>query len=691
MTKQLLTDEFINSYPDFPEHMNELARFVFYRTYSRYLPELGRRETWKETCRRAVEYNCSLIPGTTREEAEKFFDNMFNLKQFLSGRTLWIGGTEAARKFPMANFNCSFVVIDDFEAIDDIFYLLMLGTGTGFRILKSDVDKLPRVRTELPMVVEPYSPTPKHQRADHTSLSFTGKVATIKVGDSKEGWVQALSMFLKLFWHKDYRDVQGVVLNFNDVRPKGERLKVFGGTASGHASLQTMFEKIHAVLTTDRFAPKPVDGKLRPIHILDICNIIGQNVVVGGVRRTAEIALLDPTDDETITAKKDLWKYPDKFHRFLSNNSVFYEEKPSWERLQWQFDVLQNEGEPCFVNAEAARKRRPDFQGVNPCVEILLANRGLCNLTTINIMAFVEDGKLDLEGLLEAQRLSARAGYRMTNVTLELYKWDQIQKRDRLTGCSVTGWKDAMEALSYDEKQEAELMAMLGKAAREAANEYADSLGLPRPLLATAVKPEGTISQIAGGVSSGLHHTHAPYFIRRIRINAHDPLCKVAEELGWQVHNEVGQGVTIVDPETGEEKLTPVDTKVIDFPIKAPVSRTKYEVSALEQLNTYYNFQENYTEHNSSNTISVKDHEWAEVAQNIWDKWDDMVAVSFLKLDGHTYDLAPYEAIDKEQYEEVRAKMKQFDPELLLKHETGEQFELDSNDPDCSTGACPTR
>lgn len=127
MKKQLLTDDFINQYPDYPEHMSELAKFVYTRTYSRWLPEKGRRETWKDTCRRSVEYNCSLIPGVTREEAEKFFDNQFNLKQFLSGRTMWIGGTEAARKFPMANFNCSFAVIDDFEAIDDIFYLLMLG------------------------------------------------------------------------------------------------------------------------------------------------------------------------------------------------------------------------------------------------------------------------------------------------------------------------------------------------------------------------------------------------------------------------------------------------------------------------------------------------------------------------------------------------------------------------------------
>lgn len=679
----ILTKDFLSQYPDFPPHMNELGQFVFYRTYSRWIPELGRRETWKETCARAVNYNCSLVPGVTREEAELLFDNMFNLRQFLSGRTLWIGGTEAARKFPMANFNCSFTVIDDFEAIDDIFYLLMLGTGTGFRILKDDVAKLPRIRENLPMVIEPYKPTPKHMRSDHTSMYFDGNVATIKVGDSKEGWVTALSYFLRLFWDKKYRDVQGVVLNFNDVRPKGERLKTFGGTASGHESLKNMFEKIHAVLTTDRFAPKPVNGKLRPIHILDICNIIGENVVVGGVRRTAENALLDINDEETILAKKDIMNYPDKYHRFLSNNSIFYTEKPSWEMLQWQFEVLQNEGEPCFLNYQAASKRRPNFQGVNPCFEILLDSKGMCNLTTVNVMGFVRNGKLDLKGLLKAQWLSARAGYRMTNVDLELHKWDLIQKRDRLVGCSLTGWKDAMEALGYGPKQEAQLLRKLKEVAREAANEYADSLGMNRPLLVTTVKPEGTLSQVAGGVSSGLHHTHAPYYLRRVRINAHDPLLKAVEELGWRTHNEVGQGITV------NGQYVPVTTKVIDFPISAPVSRTKYDVSALEQLETYYRFQENYTEHNSSNTISVKDHEWGEVAKNIYDNWDKMVAVSFLKLDGHSYDLAPYEAISKEEYEELKSKMKPFDPEVLQKYEHGEDFDV-GNDG-CESGACPVR
>ena len=821
------------------------------------------------------------------------------------------------------------------------------------------------------------------------------------MGDSKEGWVQATTHYFEIITNPLIR-VNEIEIVYDSVRPKGERLKTFGGTASGHESLKNMFEKIHNVITTDIYAPRPVNGKLRPIHLLDICNIIGENVVVGGVRRTSEIALLDANDKESIEAKSNLT--PEKYHRFMSNNSIFYNEKPSRDQLAWQFQVLKETGEPCFVNAEAGRKRNPNFQGVNPCftgdmrlltksgyvrfdelvdtrpiiinkdgveseskvwcsgekevyeimfinrnsmtctgnhvfmtidgeeveakdlkgkrimpfiskpvdldehyiklgfiqgdgclsrlesethlglevnlgkddgdvkklfgfngegklfytkeytsdlielgfsseclpnrllpssikswnnkqkksflnglysangsvissgrialkstckellnevqellseiginsyittnkskkvsfsngdyvckesydlnvqqyesrlkfyqeigfmqeykmikleqilisqspkvlssnstgkmekvydftepithwgvvegliahncVEILLDDKQTCNLTTVNVLAFVEDGKLNLEELLEAQRLSARAGLRMTCLELELPAWNEVQKRDRLLGCSITGFKDAIELLNFSIEEETELQKKMGDVVRKASREYAEEIGISVPLLSTALKPEGTLSQVFGGVSSGLHHAHSPYYIRRVRINAHDPLCKTLEESGWELKNEVGQGVEV------NGIITPVMTKVVEFPMFSPVKRTKYEVPAMEQLETYYNFQSNYTDHNSSNTITVKDEEWEGVEQNIWDNWDDMVAVSFLKLDGHVYDLAPYEAITKEQYEEMLTKVKPIQMHLLAQFETGEEEEdLGTND-DCSSGSCPIR
>jgi hypothetical protein len=186
--RRIISDEFISVFKHVPSPMNQLGNFVYYRTYSRWLPDEQRREYWWETVRRAVEYNCSLVP-TSREEAEKLYRNVFELKQFLSGRTLWVGSTDVAKYYPMANFNCSFQVVDSFAAFKDIFYLLMVGSGVGVRVLKSDVEKLPMVRTDIEIIHESYTPVPKALRQDSTSLEFThNDTVKILIGDSKEGW-----------------------------------------------------------------------------------------------------------------------------------------------------------------------------------------------------------------------------------------------------------------------------------------------------------------------------------------------------------------------------------------------------------------------------------------------------------------------------------------------------------------------
>ena len=185
----ILSREFLSPYKHAPNPMEQLGAFVYTRTYSRYLPHQGRREFWWETVRRAVEYNASLAP-TSREEAEKLYDNIYHLRQFLSGRTLWVGGTPVAEKYPMANYNCAFTVIDDFTAYHDLFYLLMVGSGVGVRVLKSDAEKLPAVRTDLQILHKSYDPVPASERLEYTNLTFTRDTATLAIGDSKEGWAQ---------------------------------------------------------------------------------------------------------------------------------------------------------------------------------------------------------------------------------------------------------------------------------------------------------------------------------------------------------------------------------------------------------------------------------------------------------------------------------------------------------------------
>lgn len=681
----ILSQEFLSPYKHSPNPMDQLGAFVYTRTYSRFLPRLGRREFWWETVCRAVEYNCSLAP-TSREEAEKLYDNIYHMRQFLSGRTLWVGGTPVADQYPMANYNCAFTVIDNFSAYHDLFYLLMVGSGVGVRVLKSDAEKLPPVRTDLEILHKSYAPLAPRDRLEYTDLTFSRDTATLAIGDSKEGWAQALTHYFDIITNREYRGLRRLVVIYDSIRPKGERLKTFGGTASGFGSMMAMIDKIHKVIAAAGSRSGCQWVSLKPIDLLDIANIIGENVVSGGVRRTSEIGLIDADDETCIQAKSQLYRQVngrweiDKSiaHRQMSNNSIFYREKPTREKLHWHLQQMRYSGEPGWINEIAGTKRRPNFNGCNPCGEILLDSHGLCNLTTLNVMGFVsEDGKLDRKALLEAQRLSARAGYRMTCRQLEMFSWNTVQQRDRLLGCSLTGWQDMVNATGMTRDEQIGLLEELRETAHKAAKDIALRLGGNVPLLVTTIKPEGTLSLLPT-VSSGVHYSHSPYYIRRIRITAADPLCRVCEDLGYPVLPEVGQ-----DPQDPT-------TKVVEFPVQAPSGRVKADVSAIEQLENYKMFMEHYVDHNCSITVHVRDNEWDEVEQWVWDNWDDVVALSFLSYDDSFYELMPYEAIDQAEYERRKAAMKPFNPSLLSRYER-EETELDLGDPECAGGACPIR
>lgn len=691
---KFLTKDILKRYKNKKPPMTELGEFVYYRTYSRWLPDKKRRETWLETITRTIEYNLGLeydyllkekpwlnpdmIIKSLRKEAVLLLDNMFYLRQFASGRTMWVANTPVSHMYPLANFNCSFMILDNFKAFVEMFYLLMLGSGVGFRTMPEDVEKIPSYRTGIKLITKAYRPMPKQKRLEHTKLVLEGNKAIINVGDSKEGWVSALDYFFKLKVNSKYSNITQIEFNFDSVRPKGEILKRFGGRASGHQSIKKMFVKIHKVM-------EKAGGKLKPIDVLDIGNIIAENVVSGGVRRSSQINLSSKDEVDIEHAKNGLYIQAENgnwienkeiSHRRMSNNSIFYERKPTREELHQHIKNMRYTGERGLVNAESARRRRPNFNGLNPCAEILLDSQQVCNLTTNNVMAFVKDGKLLKNELLQAFRLSTRIGIRMTLPDLELEDWDKKQKRDRLIGVSLTGWFDMVDALNLSKNEQAELLKELRKTVRNEAKQFSAELGINEPLLTTTIKPEGTISQLPT-VSSGVHRSHSPYYIRRVRVTYSDPMVKVAMKLGYPVFPEAGQ--------TWEN----CNTVVVEFPIKSPVKTTKYDITAIEQLETYKMFQECYTEHNTSITVTVREHEWDDVEQWIWDNWDSFVAVSFLPLDDAHYPLAPYEAISKEEYEKRKSKMKPFDPTLLSVYESGEEFEV--TDDECVGGACPIR
>lgn len=680
----LLSEDFLSKYKHdinpFPTIMSE---FTYLRTYSRFLPKKNRREYWWETVARVTEYNCTLAP-TSMAEAEKIYDNIFNLRQFPSGRSLWVGGTEVSKKYPMSNYNCAYKTLDTVNAFHEGFYLLLIGAGMGFRVLPSDVEKIPRMRNDIKVIHKYYEGIPMKNRKEFTEFTFenTG-IAKIEISDSKEGWVKALQLFLELHYNSMYRDINTIEINYDNIRPKGERLKTFGGYASGYQSMQIMLAKIEKVIINSK---KKFNNytKLSSLDCTDMANIIGENVVSGGVRRTAEIILFDKDDKEILEAKTNLYTLEngkwivnkDIIHRQMSNNSIIYNIKPSREQLHWQIEQMRYTGEPAFVNGESANKRRPNFNGVNACSEILLDSDGMCNLTEIVPLRFIKDGKLDIDGLYEAQRLSARIGYRMTLVDFELSDWDFVNKRDRLLGCSITGWQDFVNELNMSKQDQALFLIDLKKIAIESAKEIANELGLNESVLHTTGKPSGTIS-ILPAVSSGVHYSHSPYYIRRVRISANDPLSFAMEDMGFEWKPEVGQ---LKDS---------CMTKVFEFPMKSPKGKTKYDVSAIEQLENYKMFMENYADHNISITVTVKDNEWKEVEEWMWGNWDEVVAVSFLPLTDAMYDLMPYEEISESEYDKMTNDLPKFNPSVLQKYEKGDDFEIEESE--CENGICPIR
>ena len=685
----LLTNEFLSKYKHQPNPFpTELGEFIYYRTYSRWLEDEQRREYWWETVKRAVEYNCSLAK-TTKKEAEKLYENVYNLKNFLAGRTLWTASTESSKKYGMSNYNCSFTVIDSFKAYQDLFYLLMIGSGVGFRVLPRDVEQLPKIRTDVEVIHKYYEPVDSDERREYTDFDFDeDDVVTINVGDSKEGWIQSLEYYFKFLVDHAYRPLKRIIFNYDSVRPKGEKLKTFGGTASGHQSLKRMFTKIDKLLSEkpDRALDEIKRVKLKAIDAMDIANIIAENVVSGGVRRSSQICLFSQDDKEIAQAKSNLYiKEDDEWvinkeisHRQMSNNSIFYEGKPTREQLKWHVKQMRFSGEPGFINAVEGSRRRDNFMGVNPCAEILLDSRGVCNLTSLNVMSFVDqEGNIDKEAMFEAQELSARAGYRMALIEFELPEWDQINKRDRLIGTSLTGWQDMKNAAGLDEAQEAQLLEELREAAHQAAGEIAKDVGDNEPQLITTIKPEGTQTQMPT-VSSGLHYSHSAHYLRRVRISASDPLARVCEELDYPIHPEVGQ-----DPENPE-------TLVVEFPVKAPEGEVKGDVDAIEQLETYKMFMENYVDHNASITVHVRDDEWEAVEEWLWENWNSVVGISFISYNDNFYDLMPYEEITEEEYNQRVEEMARFNPSLVSKYET-EYLERQIDDASCETGACPVR
>lgn len=318
------------------------------------------------------------------------------------------------------------------------------------------------------------------------------------------------------------------------------------------------------------------------------------------------------------------------------------------------------------------------------CFEILLRDHGVCNLATLVLPAFVGRPMGEIE---RAARLLARHAVRITFLPFSplLRHWQKVQEEDRLIGISMTGWVDywAAQGKLHDTAAQVAFLKRLRAVIHQAAEEYAGELGIPVPLLKTTIKPEGTLSLVAGGVSPGIHDPYAPYYIRRVRMSRNDYVAQALYYLGMEPK-----------PELGYSSLEDSPVWVYEFPLRSPSGRAAISVPAVEQLERYRMMMRHYVDHNASITVYVGKDEVEDVVEWIHKNWDDVVAVSLLPKDGGGYTLAPLEAIDGARYREMEAALP--DPSSLHFYvqaavDAGAKEASPEDDPSCASGACPVR
>ncbi len=335
------------------------------------------------------------------------------------------------------------------------------------------------------------------------------------------------------------------------------------------------------------------------------------------------------------------------------------------------------------------------------------------------MMAFVKDGNLDLHGLEEAVRIATRIGLRQTNVTLDLDEWDIVQKRDRLVGVSLSGIMDFESALDWTNTKRdyildmidvdstpksishplAQLLKHLNGVSNKEALQYAKEMRIPAPLLTNTIKPSGTISKLPM-ISSGAHMSRAPYFIRRVRITATDPLAKVMLDAGFRVYPETattGMSDERFNKLSQFERIAVLQqakTWVIEFPVKTSAKLRSADESAIDQLGRYLDLQKYWTDHNTSITIEFAPDEVDELVDMLLENWDDYVAVSFMPKDTNAYPQLPEEVITEEEYLRRAKEIEHISAHAIveaLKELERENMMSDLLDADCVGGACPVR
>ena len=666
-----LPDDFINSYKDKPVPWgyqdaggNAVGEITFLRTYSR-LKEDGTKETWVDVCRRVIEGMYSIqkdhcktnrLPwngNKALESAKEAFDRLFTLKWTPPGRGLWMMGTSLVNehKNSAALQNCSFVSTESMtkhNPAKPFAFLMeasMLGIGVGFDDKGAD--------------------------KDFTIHAPTQTVNNYVIPDTREGWVESVTLLLNSYLRPDQPTY---VFDYTEIRPAGEPIKTFGGTAAGHEPL----EKLHNHITS-LFAGR-AGQLLTRVDIADIGNLIGVCVVSGNVRRSAEL-LMGRLDDDNFLNLKNPERFPERNSYdpkspgwgWMSNNSVGISVGDDLSNI---IEGIALNGEPGVIWMDTTRKygrlidppNNKDWRaaGYNPCAEQSLESFECCTLveTYLNRHESLEDYKRTLKfAYLYAK-----------TVTLLPTHWEEtnaIMQRNRRIGTSMSGvanfadknglpslrdWMDAGydTVIKYDKT-------------------YSEWLGIRESIKTTTVKPSGTVSILAGE-SPGVHWTPGgKYFLRAIRFSNEDPMLPLFSLAGYKV-------------EPASE--SPTTTSVVFFPVESEASRSEKDVSIYEKMSLASMAQRHWSDNSVSVTISFDAENEKKDVGTVLHLFDGQLkTVSFLPMGNAVYPQMPYTQINKEEYDSYKLSLFKIDFEGIYAgmaaDAVGESY--------CTTDACEVK
>lgn len=595
-----------NPYAPFPD---VYSSFIYKSRYAKWVETEdvpgGRREDWAETVKRLVYYYSDNIEmGLSSSERDEVYNAIYNLEVMPSMRALMTAGPALDRCHVPA-YNCAYLPVDSPRSFDETMYILMCGTGVGYSVESKYVDQLPRIS-------ERFEPTD----------------TVIAVHDSKEGWAKSFRELISLL-------IAGQLPRWDTsrVRPAGARLRTFGGRASGPQPLEDLFR-----FTCDVF--KSAAGRrLTSLECHDLMCKIADIVVVGGVRRSAMIALFDCTDDRMSMSKTGAW-WEGYGHRRLANNSAVYEHrKPDigFFMKKWKDLYDSKSGEPGFFSRYACQsivtrsgRRDPNFDfGTNPCSEIILRPFQFCNLTEIVVRS--DD---TIESLQRKARVASILGTIQSSFTDFRYLrkiWKDTCNEERLLGVSLTGVCDNLQLM-----QQPEVLSRIKQVVIDTNTEWSTRLGIAPSAATTCVKPSGTVSQLVNS-ASGLHTRHSRYYLRTVRADNKDPLTVFLKDSGCYYEADV---------------MAPHSTSVFYFPQKAPEGAiTRDDQTSIEALDLWKHLQDQWCEHKPSATINVREDDWMDVGSWVYRNFDILSGVSFLPHDGGSYKQAPYQELTKEEYE----------------------------------------